>query len=308
MCFLLRIPSKAYYFISFIVFLIFLWTFYRYSQDIIRNSASTMCFDDMELTMKKQTNVVEAKHRSNKVSWRIENLSIPNGLIYPQPSTQKGRTDVNCVTNWNVPLVWEGTFDPIVIDAIYKKTNPRVGVMIFAVGKYTGFLKGFLETGEKHFLTDFRVTYYIFTDNEKEVPAVSISSLTFSKTIEYKIILYYNEKGVRWGGLVSRKDPEFRDGSTRFQGKGFIKQKALQSRKTKLKLTVGINVETWQKTVREETLETYTRYISGPAQEAWQRQDLYTDRTDKTQVNMIRADWDQGSKTQEHDKTGNLSK
>uniref|UniRef100_A0A3P9K4Z9 Globoside alpha-1,3-N-acetylgalactosaminyltransferase 1-like n=1 Tax=Oryzias latipes TaxID=8090 RepID=A0A3P9K4Z9_ORYLA len=46
------------------------------------------------------------------------------------------RTDVNCVTNWNVPLVWEGTFDPIVIDAIYKKTNPRVGVMIFAVGKY----------------------------------------------------------------------------------------------------------------------------------------------------------------------------
>uniref|UniRef100_H2M2R9 Globoside alpha-1,3-N-acetylgalactosaminyltransferase 1-like n=1 Tax=Oryzias latipes TaxID=8090 RepID=H2M2R9_ORYLA len=163
MCFLLRIPSKAYYFISFIVLLIFLRTFYRYSQDIIRNSASTMCFDDMELTMEKQTNVVEAKHRSNKVSWSIENLSIPNG-----------RTDVNCVTNWNVPLVWEGTFDPIVIDAIYKKTNPRVGVMIFAVGKYTGFLKGFLETGEKHFLTDFRVTYYIFTDNEKEVPAIAL--------------------------------------------------------------------------------------------------------------------------------------
>uniref|UniRef100_A0A3P9K558 Globoside alpha-1,3-N-acetylgalactosaminyltransferase 1-like n=1 Tax=Oryzias latipes TaxID=8090 RepID=A0A3P9K558_ORYLA len=86
-----------------------------------------------------------------------------------------GRTDVNCVTNWNVPLVWEGTFDPIVIDAIYKKTNPRVGVMIFTVGKYTRFLKGFLETGEKHFLTDFRVTYYIFTDNEKEVPAVALN-------------------------------------------------------------------------------------------------------------------------------------
>ncbi|XP_076012205.1 globoside alpha-1,3-N-acetylgalactosaminyltransferase 1-like [Genypterus blacodes] len=78
--------------------------------------------------------------------------------------------DVNSVTNWNVPLVWEGTFDPIVIDAIYKRMEPRIAVVVFAVGKYTRFLKGFLESGEKHFLVDFRVTYYIFTDNEQDVP------------------------------------------------------------------------------------------------------------------------------------------
>ena len=43
---------------------------------------------------------------------------------------------MNSVTNWNVPLVWEGTFDPVVIDAIYKKMDPRVAVVVFAVGKY----------------------------------------------------------------------------------------------------------------------------------------------------------------------------
>uniref|UniRef100_A0A3B3BEJ5 Globoside alpha-1,3-N-acetylgalactosaminyltransferase 1-like n=1 Tax=Oryzias melastigma TaxID=30732 RepID=A0A3B3BEJ5_ORYME len=39
---------------------------------------------------------------------------------------------------------------------------------------YTRFLKGFLETSEKYFLTGFRVTYYIFTDSEKDIPAVPL--------------------------------------------------------------------------------------------------------------------------------------
>ncbi|KAM8876777.1 globoside alpha-1,3-N-acetylgalactosaminyltransferase 1-like [Synchiropus picturatus] len=95
-------------------------------------------------------------------------------LQYPQPSTQFGRTDVNSVTSWNAPLVWEGTFDPVVIDDVYKKLDPRVAVVVFAVGKYTRYLKGFLESGEKHFLVDFRVTYYIFTDSEKDVPKVNL--------------------------------------------------------------------------------------------------------------------------------------
>ncbi|KAL3065335.1 hypothetical protein OYC64_015500 [Pagothenia borchgrevinki] len=107
-------------------------------------------------------------------AWRIRDLKMQTGLKYAQPSTLKGRTDVNAVTNWNAPLVWEGTFDPVVIDAIYKKMDPRVAVLVFAVGKYTRFLKGFLESAEKYFLVDFRVTYYIFTDNEKEVPKIKL--------------------------------------------------------------------------------------------------------------------------------------
>ncbi|XP_034728210.1 globoside alpha-1,3-N-acetylgalactosaminyltransferase 1-like isoform X1 [Etheostoma cragini] len=106
--------------------------------------------------------------------WRIGELTMQTGLKYAQPSTQNGRTDVNSVTNWNAPLVWEGTFDPVVIDAIYKKMDPRVAVVVFAVGKYTRFLKGFLESGEKYFLVDFRVTYYIFTDHEQDVPKIKL--------------------------------------------------------------------------------------------------------------------------------------
>uniref|UniRef100_A0A8C6UW54 Globoside alpha-1,3-N-acetylgalactosaminyltransferase 1, like 4 n=1 Tax=Neogobius melanostomus TaxID=47308 RepID=A0A8C6UW54_9GOBI len=41
--------------------------------------------------------------------------------------------------------------------------------------KYTRFLKGFLESGEKYFFVGFRVTYYIFTDNKHEVPNINLA-------------------------------------------------------------------------------------------------------------------------------------
>ncbi|XP_075943606.1 globoside alpha-1,3-N-acetylgalactosaminyltransferase 1-like [Anarhichas minor] len=108
-------------------------------------------------------------------SWKIGELKMQTGVKYAQPSTTIGRTDVNSATNWNAPLVWEGTFDPVVIDAIYKRMDPRVAVVLFAVGKYTRFLKGFLESAEKYFLVDFRVTYYIFTDNKGDVPPIKLA-------------------------------------------------------------------------------------------------------------------------------------
>ncbi|KAK7938690.1 hypothetical protein WMY93_002016 [Mugilogobius chulae] len=85
------------------------------------------------------------------------------------------RIDVNTVTNWNAPLVWEGTFDPELIDHIYTNMNPRIAVLVLAVGKYTRFIKGFLESGEKHFFVGFRVTYYIFTDKKEEVPNINLA-------------------------------------------------------------------------------------------------------------------------------------
>uniref|UniRef100_A0A3P8SDF5 Globoside alpha-1,3-N-acetylgalactosaminyltransferase 1-like n=1 Tax=Amphiprion percula TaxID=161767 RepID=A0A3P8SDF5_AMPPE len=99
----------------------------------------------------------------------VTSVSILNFFVFLR------RTDVNSVTNWNAPLVWEGTFDPVVIDDIYSRMNPRVAVVVLAVGKYTRFLKGFLESGEKYFLVGLRVTYYIFTDNEQDVPNVTLS-------------------------------------------------------------------------------------------------------------------------------------
>ncbi|KAI9542682.1 hypothetical protein NQZ68_017693 [Dissostichus eleginoides] len=114
------------------------------------------------------TEICSAKH--TKLSYTLDQDLKTIKSLFDLPR----RTDVNAVTNWNAPLVWEGTFDPVVIDAIYKKMDPRVAVLVFAVGKYTRFLKGFLESAEKYFLVDFRVTYYIFTDNEKEVPKVKL--------------------------------------------------------------------------------------------------------------------------------------
>ncbi|XP_056232275.1 globoside alpha-1,3-N-acetylgalactosaminyltransferase 1-like [Seriola aureovittata] len=124
----------------------------------------------------EQLKFVEIEGCSEKGRWTIGDLKMQTGLKYEQPSTQKGRTDVNAVTNWNAPLVWEGTFDPVVIDAIYKRLDPRVAVVVLAVGKYTRFLKGFLESAEKYFLVDFRVTYYIFTDNKQDVPKIELGT------------------------------------------------------------------------------------------------------------------------------------
>lgn len=108
-------------------------------------------------------------------SWKIGDLQISPGLKCAQPNTQMGRTDVNTVTNWNVPLVWEGTFDPVLIDAIYKNMNPRIAVLVLAVGKYTRFIKNFVESGEKYFFVGFSVTYYILTDNKQDVPKLELA-------------------------------------------------------------------------------------------------------------------------------------
>lgn len=128
---------------------------------------------DLEDEIEKLNGKKQDAH-CKKDSWKVGDMIMESGLKYAQPSTQKGRTDVNSVTNWNAPLVWEGTFDPVVIDAIYTKMNPRVAVVVFAVGKYTRFLKAFIETGEKYFLVGFNVTYYVHTDREHEVPKVPL--------------------------------------------------------------------------------------------------------------------------------------
>lgn len=45
------------------------------------------------------------------------------------------RTDVVTVTPWLAPIVWEGTFNPVLLDSIYKPQNISIAATVFAVGK-----------------------------------------------------------------------------------------------------------------------------------------------------------------------------
>lgn len=172
---MLRNISKTHLLVIFVFLVTLLGAVYIYSgSTTLTFSFCKPCYENPVPLVDDVVTNVETKYCPSNGSWRIGELKMRSGLRYAQPSTMKGRTDVNTVTNWNVPLVWEGTFDPVVIDDIYRRMNPRVAVVVFAVGKYTRFLKGFIETGEKYFLVGFRVTYYVFTDREQDVPKVPL--------------------------------------------------------------------------------------------------------------------------------------
>nr|XP_021331770.1 globoside alpha-1,3-N-acetylgalactosaminyltransferase 1, like 3 isoform X1 [Danio rerio] len=101
-------------------------------------------------------------------------LQSPQGLKYNQPSVLGPDGKVGPLAPWLAPIVSEGSFDPTLIDAIYKQQNITVATTIFALGKYTVFLKDFLESAEQHFFVGFRVHYYVFTDHPEQVPDVKL--------------------------------------------------------------------------------------------------------------------------------------
>ncbi|XP_034567116.1 globoside alpha-1,3-N-acetylgalactosaminyltransferase 1-like [Notolabrus celidotus] len=106
----------------------------------------------------------------------VFHLVAPDHLMYKQPSIVEGRTDVVTVTPWLAPVVWEGTFNPELLDSIYRQQNISIAATVFAVGKYIMFLKDFLETAEQHFFVGFRVQIFVFTDRPNEVPKVKMAA------------------------------------------------------------------------------------------------------------------------------------
>ncbi|CAB1460199.1 unnamed protein product [Pleuronectes platessa] len=96
--------------------------------------------------------------------------------ILPMPGNATGRTDVLTMTSWSVPVVWEGTFNPVLLDSLYQGTSLTIAATVFAQGKYIRFLKRFLETMEQHFFTGFNVHVFVYTDQPNEVPQVKMAS------------------------------------------------------------------------------------------------------------------------------------
>ncbi|XP_029365298.1 globoside alpha-1,3-N-acetylgalactosaminyltransferase 1-like [Echeneis naucrates] len=102
-------------------------------------------------------------------------FEVPDHLQYKQPSILQGRTDVVTVTPWLAPVVWEETFDPVLLDSIYRPKNMTIAVTVFAVGKYIMFLKNFLETADQHFFVGYNVHIFVFTDRLDDVPQVKMA-------------------------------------------------------------------------------------------------------------------------------------
>ncbi|XP_075414966.1 histo-blood group ABO system transferase 1-like [Tenrec ecaudatus] len=94
-------------------------------------------------------------------------------MVYPKAHPLKPvRTDVLVTTPWLAPIVWEGTFDPDILDAQFRNTT--IGLTVFAIKKYVVFLKLFLETAEQFFMVGHKVIYYIFTDRPADVPDIPL--------------------------------------------------------------------------------------------------------------------------------------
>ncbi|XP_051530734.1 histo-blood group ABO system transferase 2-like [Myxocyprinus asiaticus] len=111
-----------------------------------------------------------------KTEVKQKNLGLRSspGFVYSQPSVLVGRTDVASVTPWLAPIIWEGTFDPILMDSLHSQQNITIATTVFALGKYTRFLKDFLESAEQHYFVGFQVHYYLFTDQPEVVPEVKL--------------------------------------------------------------------------------------------------------------------------------------
>ncbi|XDV21072.1 hypothetical protein PO909_026253 [Leuciscus waleckii] len=110
------------------------------------------------------------------VSFVLYSLFLHNCVLVcrNQQTDELSGTDIVSMTPWLAPVVWEGTFDSILIDSIFKQQNITIATTVFALGKYTRFLKDFLESAEEHYFVGFRVHYYLFTDQPGAVPEVKM--------------------------------------------------------------------------------------------------------------------------------------
>ncbi|MEE6522047.1 hypothetical protein FKM82_020450 [Ascaphus truei] len=97
-------------------------------------------------------------------------------MLYEKPQTLKPpRSDVLIMTPWFAPIVWDGTFNIDILNEQFHQRGVRIGLTVFAIKKYTVFVKTFLETAEKFFMVGHKVNYYVFTDRASEIPNITLS-------------------------------------------------------------------------------------------------------------------------------------
>ncbi|KAM5298569.1 LOW QUALITY PROTEIN: putative glycosyltransferase 6 domain-containing protein 1 [Ctenodactylus gundi] len=88
--------------------------------------------------------------------------------------------DVLTVTDWQAPVVWEGTFSRLALEGFYRRQNITVGLAVFAPDRSAAtHLERFLQSATKHFMPGHRVVFYLIMDGYCQPPHVEPSPLTF---------------------------------------------------------------------------------------------------------------------------------
>ncbi|MEE6478607.1 hypothetical protein FKM82_011891 [Ascaphus truei] len=97
-------------------------------------------------------------------------------MLYEKPETLKPpRTDVLTMTPWLAPIVWNGTYNIDILNEQFHRRGVRIGLTVFAIKKYTVFVKTFLESAEKFFMVGHKVNYYVFTDRASDISNITLN-------------------------------------------------------------------------------------------------------------------------------------
>ncbi|XP_073746185.1 putative glycosyltransferase 6 domain-containing protein 1 isoform X4 [Callorhinus ursinus] len=81
------------------------------------------------------------------------------------------RPDVVTTTDWLAPVIWEGTFNRQVLEEYYGRQNLTIGLAVLATGRIADqYLELFIQSASKHFMTGYRVIFYIMVDAFYRLP------------------------------------------------------------------------------------------------------------------------------------------
>ncbi|KAM9326694.1 histo-blood group ABO system transferase 1-like [Gastrophryne carolinensis] len=128
-------------------------------------------------------------------------------MQYAKPETFKPpRTDVLMLTPWLAPIIWEGGFNIDLLNAQFHQRDVRVGITVFAIKKYTVFVKTFVETAEQFLMLGHKVNYYIFTDRPGDIPDITLAE-------GRKLIIMEVPSYKRWQEVSMRRMEMIRDHS-----------------------------------------------------------------------------------------------
>nr|KAF6433507.1 glycosyltransferase 6 domain containing 1 [Molossus molossus] len=99
----------------------------------------------------------------------------------------RNRPDVTTTTDWQAPVIWEGTFDRRVLQRFYGRQNLTVGLAVFATGRVADrYLDMFLKSANEHFMVGYPVIVYVMVDSSFKLPYLPPAPLRTFRVLAIK--------------------------------------------------------------------------------------------------------------------------